>query len=71
MPKTMPNTVGSFEIVGKNLEPNTNYILTATMSTGYNDHSISSDQSAPVEFTTCEYIYICLKVIIASVLIVL
>lgn len=50
--KTMPNTVGSFEIVGNNLQPNTNYILTATMSTGYNDHSISSDQSAPVEFTT-------------------
>lgn len=50
--KTMPDTVGSFEIVGKNLQPNTNYILTATMSTGYNDHSISSDQSAPVEFTT-------------------
>uniref|UniRef100_A0A8C2PRB2 Uncharacterized protein n=1 Tax=Cyprinus carpio TaxID=7962 RepID=A0A8C2PRB2_CYPCA len=50
--KTVPNTVGSFEIVGKNLQPNTNYVLTATMSTGYNDHSISSDQSAPAEFTT-------------------
>ncbi|XP_016105307.1 interleukin-4 receptor subunit alpha-like isoform X2 [Sinocyclocheilus grahami] len=50
--KTVPNTVGSFEIMGKNLQPNTNYILTATMSTDYNDHSISSDQSAPVEFTT-------------------
>ncbi|XP_058625902.1 uncharacterized protein LOC131536802 [Onychostoma macrolepis] len=50
--KTMPNTVGSFEIVGKNLQPNTNYILTATMSTDYNDHHVSSDQSAPIEFTT-------------------
>ncbi|XP_042575998.1 interleukin-4 receptor subunit alpha-like isoform X2 [Cyprinus carpio] len=50
--KTVPNTVGSFEIVGKNLQPNTNYVLTATMSTGYNDHSISSDQSTPAEFTT-------------------
>lgn len=67
----MPNTVGSFEIVGRNLQPNTNYILTATMSTGYNDHSISSDPSAPVQFTTCKSVYICLKVIITSVLIVL
>lgn len=50
--KMVQNTVGSFEIVGRNLQPNTNYILTATMSTGYNDHSISSDQSTPVEFTT-------------------
>ncbi|XP_016361392.1 uncharacterized protein LOC107703316 [Sinocyclocheilus anshuiensis] len=50
--KTVPNTVVSFEIMGKNLQPNTNYILTATISTDYNDHSISSDQSAPVEFTT-------------------
>ncbi|KTF82764.1 hypothetical protein cypCar_00012277, partial [Cyprinus carpio] len=69
--KTVPNTVGSFEIVGKNLQPNTNYVLTATMSTGYNDHSISSDQSTPAEFTTCKSIYICLKVIIVTVLIVL
>ncbi|KAK2916618.1 hypothetical protein Q8A67_000992 [Cirrhinus molitorella] len=46
------NTAKSFDIMGKNLQPNTNYILTATMSTGYNDHKISSDQSAPVEFTT-------------------
>uniref|UniRef100_A0A672K614 Interleukin-4 receptor subunit alpha-like n=1 Tax=Sinocyclocheilus grahami TaxID=75366 RepID=A0A672K614_SINGR len=50
--KTVPNTMGSFEIVAKNLQPNTNYILTATMSSDYNDHSISSDQSATVEFTT-------------------
>ncbi|XP_026100662.1 uncharacterized protein LOC113071526 [Carassius auratus] len=49
--KTVQNTVGSFEIVGKNLQQNTDYVLTATMSTGYNGHSISSDQSAPVEFT--------------------
>ncbi|XP_052406799.1 uncharacterized protein LOC127952417 isoform X2 [Carassius gibelio] len=49
--KTVQNTVGSFEIVGKNLQQNTDYVLTATMSTSYNGHSISSDQSAPVEFT--------------------
>uniref|UniRef100_A0A671R7G2 Uncharacterized protein n=1 Tax=Sinocyclocheilus anshuiensis TaxID=1608454 RepID=A0A671R7G2_9TELE len=54
--KTVPNTVGSFEIVAKNLQPNTNYILTATMSSDYNDHSISSDQSTTVEFTTCKSI---------------
>uniref|UniRef100_A0A673JXR4 Interleukin-4 receptor subunit alpha-like n=1 Tax=Sinocyclocheilus rhinocerous TaxID=307959 RepID=A0A673JXR4_9TELE len=53
---TVPNTVGSFEIVAKNLQPNTNYILTATMSSDYNDHSISSDQNATVEFTTCKSI---------------
>ncbi|XP_050961598.1 uncharacterized protein LOC127162800 [Labeo rohita] len=50
--RVLQNTAGSFEIVGKNLHPKTNYILTATMSTDYNDHTISSDQSAPVEFTT-------------------
>ncbi|XP_050961601.1 uncharacterized protein LOC127162801 isoform X2 [Labeo rohita] len=50
--RVLQNTVGSFEIVGKNLKPNTKYILTATMSTDYNAHTISSDQSAPVEFTT-------------------
>ncbi|XP_073674605.1 uncharacterized protein [Garra rufa] len=50
--RTESNTAGSFEIVAKNLQPNTNYILTATMSTGYNDHTISSDQSTPVEFIT-------------------
>uniref|UniRef100_A0A9J7ZXV1 Interleukin-4 receptor alpha N-terminal domain-containing protein n=3 Tax=Cyprinus carpio TaxID=7962 RepID=A0A9J7ZXV1_CYPCA len=50
--KTVPNTVRSFEIVAKNLQPNITYILTATMSTDYNDHSIPSDQSATVEFTT-------------------
>uniref|UniRef100_A0A8C1XQP7 Interleukin-4 receptor alpha N-terminal domain-containing protein n=1 Tax=Cyprinus carpio TaxID=7962 RepID=A0A8C1XQP7_CYPCA len=54
--KTVPNTVRSYEIVAKNLLPNTNYILTATMSTDYNDHSIPSDQSATVEFTTCKSI---------------
>uniref|UniRef100_A0A671SIH5 Uncharacterized protein n=1 Tax=Sinocyclocheilus anshuiensis TaxID=1608454 RepID=A0A671SIH5_9TELE len=54
--KTVPNTVVSFEIMGKNLQPNTNYILTATISTDYNDHSISSDQSAPVEFTTSKMV---------------
>uniref|UniRef100_A0A8C1BB96 Interleukin-4 receptor alpha N-terminal domain-containing protein n=1 Tax=Cyprinus carpio carpio TaxID=630221 RepID=A0A8C1BB96_CYPCA len=53
---TVPNTVRSYEIVAKNLLPNTNYILTATMSTDYNDHSIPSDQSATVEFTTCKYL---------------
>ncbi|KAK2916617.1 hypothetical protein Q8A67_000991 [Cirrhinus molitorella] len=50
--RSVLNKAKSFDIVGKNLQPNTNYILTATMSTGYNDHKISSDQSAPVEFTT-------------------
>ncbi|XP_073686955.1 uncharacterized protein [Garra rufa] len=50
--RTVQNIAGSFEIVAKNLQPNTNYILTATMSTGYNNHTISSDQSTPVEFTT-------------------
>ncbi|XP_059414574.1 uncharacterized protein LOC132149394 [Carassius carassius] len=50
--KTVQNTVGCHEIVAENLQPNTNYVLTATMSTDYNDHSISSDQSAAVEFTT-------------------
>ncbi|XP_077069489.1 uncharacterized protein LOC143722144 [Siphateles boraxobius] len=52
MSKNVPNSLGFFEIVGRNLQPNTNYILTARMSTNYNEHEILSDQSAPVEFTS-------------------
>jgi len=48
------NSVGFYEIVDRNLQPNTNYILTARMSTDYNKHKILSDQSAPVEFTSCK-----------------
>uniref|UniRef100_A0A9J8AK14 Interleukin-4 receptor alpha N-terminal domain-containing protein n=1 Tax=Cyprinus carpio carpio TaxID=630221 RepID=A0A9J8AK14_CYPCA len=64
--KTVPNTVRSYEIVAKNLLPNTNYILTATMSTDYNDHSIPSDQSATVEFTTSSSPTEIAKIIIPS-----
>ncbi|XP_077069488.1 uncharacterized protein LOC143722143 [Siphateles boraxobius] len=52
MSKNVSNSLGFFEIVGRNLQPNTNYILTARMSTNYNEHKILSDQSAPVEFTS-------------------
>ncbi|XDV12679.1 hypothetical protein PO909_001277 [Leuciscus waleckii] len=50
--KNVSNSLGFFEIVSINLQPKTNYILTARMSTNYNDHNISSDESAPVEFTS-------------------
>ncbi|XP_051743691.1 uncharacterized protein LOC127509187 isoform X14 [Ctenopharyngodon idella] len=50
--KKVSNSVGFFEIVGTILQPNTDYILTARMSTNYNEHKILSDQSAPVEFTS-------------------
>ncbi|ROL42190.1 Interleukin-4 receptor subunit alpha [Anabarilius grahami] len=50
--ENVSNSVGFFEIVGINLQPNTDYILTARMSTNYNGHKILSDQSAPVEFTS-------------------
>ncbi|XP_048049286.1 uncharacterized protein LOC125270093 [Megalobrama amblycephala] len=46
------NSAGFYDIVSKHLQPNTNYILTARMSTSYNGHKILSDQSAPVEFTS-------------------
>ncbi|XP_051743688.1 uncharacterized protein LOC127509187 isoform X11 [Ctenopharyngodon idella] len=48
----LSNSVGFSEIVGRILQPNTDYILTARMSTNYNEHKILSDQSAPVEFTS-------------------
>nr|QAB32949.1 interleukin-4 receptor alpha-1 [Ctenopharyngodon idella] len=48
----LSNSVGFPEIVGTILQPNTDYILTARMSTNYNEHKILSDQSAPVEFTS-------------------
>lgn len=65
---TVSNTVGFSEIVGENLQPNTEYILTARMSTEYNGHKILSDQSAPVEFTSCKSLYLVLRVISACVL---
>ncbi|XP_048049298.1 uncharacterized protein LOC125270099 [Megalobrama amblycephala] len=46
------NSAGFYDIVSKHLQPNTDYILTARMSTSYNGHKILSDQSAPVEFTS-------------------
>ncbi|XP_048049346.1 uncharacterized protein LOC125270120 isoform X2 [Megalobrama amblycephala] len=46
------NSAGFYDIVSKHLQPNTDYILTARMSTSYNRHKILSDQSAPVEFTS-------------------
>ncbi|KAK7168105.1 hypothetical protein R3I94_002224 [Phoxinus phoxinus] len=52
MSRNVSNSLGFDEIVGRSLQPNTNYILTARMSTGYNEHKILSDQSAPVEFTS-------------------
>ncbi|XP_056091622.1 uncharacterized protein LOC130071037 [Rhinichthys klamathensis goyatoka] len=52
MSRNEPNSRGFYEIVGRNLQPNTNYILTARMSTSYNSHEILSYQSAPVEFTS-------------------
>ncbi|XDV12680.1 hypothetical protein PO909_001278 [Leuciscus waleckii] len=50
--KNVSNSLGFFEIVSINLQPKTNYILTARMSTNYNDRKILSDESAPVEFTS-------------------
>ncbi|XP_067238585.1 uncharacterized protein [Chanodichthys erythropterus] len=50
--KNESNSVGFYEIVSIHLQPNTDYILTARMSTSYNEHKILSDQSAPVEFTS-------------------
>ncbi|XP_067238586.1 uncharacterized protein [Chanodichthys erythropterus] len=50
--KNESNSVRFSEIVSIHLQPNTDYILTARMSTSYNGHKILSDQSAPVEFTS-------------------
>lgn len=71
MSKNVPNlsnSVGFFEIVGINLQPNTDYIVTARMSTYYNGHKILSDQSEPVEFTRRKSIYFVLRFIPACVL---
>lgn len=68
MSKNVSNVLGFFEIVGINLQPNTNYILTARMSTNYNERKILSDQSAPVEFTSCKSMCFVLRVITACVL---
>nr|ABS86038.1 IL-4RA-like protein 2 soluble form [Danio rerio]AEZ49866.1 soluble IL-4 receptor alpha isotype [Danio rerio] len=46
------NTVGFCVIVGSLLQPKTEYILTAKMSSNYNGQKIYSDQSAAVHFTT-------------------
>ncbi|KAI7803913.1 IL-4RA-like protein 1 membrane anchored form [Triplophysa rosa] len=46
------NTVGFIEIISSNLDPKTNYSLTATMSTHYNNYMIESDESKPLAFTT-------------------
>lgn len=46
------NTVGFCVIVGSLLQPKTEYILTAKMSSNYNGQKIYSDQSVAVHFTT-------------------
>lgn len=52
MSKKVSNTVGFHDIVGSSLQPKTEYILTAKMSSDYNDEKIYSDQSEAVYFTT-------------------
>lgn len=68
MYKNVSNSVGFYDIVSIHLQPNTDYILTARMSTNYNGHKILSDQSAPVEFTSRKSIYFVLRFIPACVL---
>ncbi|XP_067276673.1 uncharacterized protein [Pseudorasbora parva] len=64
--KKVPNSQGFYDIVGTHLQPNTNYILTATMSTSYNNHKILSDESAPVEFTTSSSLHELVKTVVPA-----
>ncbi|XP_051572016.1 interleukin-4 receptor subunit alpha-like [Myxocyprinus asiaticus] len=67
MPNKVMNRVGFYEIVGRNLQPNANYILTARASTEYNNHQIFSDQSTPYEFTTSSSLNEMFKMVIPGV----
>ncbi|XP_067276671.1 uncharacterized protein [Pseudorasbora parva] len=64
--KKVPNSQGFYDILGTHLQPNTNYILTATMSTSYNNHKILSDESAPVEFTTSSSLHELVKTVVPA-----
>uniref|UniRef100_A0AAY5EK65 Fibronectin type-III domain-containing protein n=1 Tax=Electrophorus electricus TaxID=8005 RepID=A0AAY5EK65_ELEEL len=44
----------NYEFVGRNLQPNSNYIVWARVVTNYND--IYSDYSEPYEFSTCKIV---------------
>uniref|UniRef100_A0AAY5EYA8 Fibronectin type-III domain-containing protein n=1 Tax=Electrophorus electricus TaxID=8005 RepID=A0AAY5EYA8_ELEEL len=46
----------NYEFVGRNLQPNSNYIVWARVVTNYND--IYSDYSEPYEFSTCKFLNI-------------
>nr|XP_055046052.1 uncharacterized protein LOC129431944 isoform X2 [Misgurnus anguillicaudatus] len=50
--KDMQDSEKQFEIIGSHLKAKTKYVLTAKMSTDYNDHQIYSDESEPIEFIT-------------------
>ncbi|XP_051996034.1 uncharacterized protein LOC127653399 isoform X2 [Xyrauchen texanus] len=67
MPNKVMNQVGFYEIVGRNLKPNANYIMTARASTEYNNHQIVSDQSTPYEFTTSSSLNEIFKIVIPGV----
>ncbi|XP_049331494.1 interleukin-4 receptor subunit alpha isoform X1 [Astyanax mexicanus] len=41
-----------YELVGKKLQPNSDYIVTASVSSDYNDYQTFSDESDPLEFST-------------------
>lgn len=48
----MQDSVKQYEIIGSRLKAKTTYVLTAKMSSSYNDHQIYSDESVPIEFIT-------------------
>ncbi|XP_051569773.1 uncharacterized protein il4r.2 isoform X1 [Myxocyprinus asiaticus] len=65
--KMVMDSMGFYEIVGRNLQPNTDYILTARVKTNYNNNEIFSDRSTPYEFTTSPSLSEILKIVIPGV----
>ncbi|XP_036422681.1 uncharacterized protein LOC118805754 isoform X2 [Colossoma macropomum] len=53
-----------YEIVGRNLQPNSDYVVMARVSTDYNQNSRFSDYSQPYEFETPIFIRDILKILI-------
>ncbi|KAL6457240.1 hypothetical protein MHYP_G00342030 [Metynnis hypsauchen] len=54
-----------YEIVGRNLQPNSDYVVRARVSTDYNHNVRSSDYSQPYEFKTSIFIQDILKILIS------
>uniref|UniRef100_A0AAR2J7Q5 Fibronectin type-III domain-containing protein n=1 Tax=Pygocentrus nattereri TaxID=42514 RepID=A0AAR2J7Q5_PYGNA len=53
-----------YEIVGRNLQPNSDYVVMARVSTEYNQNLRFSDYSQPYEFRTSMFLQVILKILI-------